>query len=296
MDLLQDEIRDPKEFEQTVEALQYLSHRKSLKAVLCHSATDHQIRYGLGLSCFLDDHAHAVLRSAPREKLDVTGARLALAGHVLAGTDLAYWTSKGGLHLYSSFALPPAGRQPDVAFAVRQVLAQMFEELHRGYRLRSWMTRVSYTQDLRHFIQAGTELSSKVSEEELRGDRLRWPALTYLDAPSAKAKHSWMSMFFHYTPPRLLLNERSQSMLRLALRGLRDDELARELNVSAETVKKLWRQVFEHVRDIDPQLLPQQSGASEGTRGPEKRSRLLRYLESHPEELTPHEPPRASER
>jgi DNA-binding NarL/FixJ family response regulator len=97
-----------------------------------------------------------------------------------------------------------------------------------------------------------------------------------------------MSMFFNYTPPRICFTESEQSMLALALTGASDRELTELLHVSIDTVKKRWEKIFERVSAMDPDVLPQGPVNRHARRGPEKRRHLLRYLNSHLEELRPY--------
>jgi len=77
--------------------------------------------------------------------------------------------------------------------------------------------------------------------------------------------------------------------MRRALVGGTDEELARELNITSNTVKKRWRTIYDRVVDIVAEFFAGEAHEipSRQQRGAEKRRRLLHYLRGHPEELRP---------
>ena len=77
-----------------------------------------------------------------------------------------------------------------------------------------------------------------------------------------------------------------------ALLGNNDAEIAAELALSVETIKKRWRLIFHRVSEHpEVRILPQHVvDGEEGRRGPEKRGALLKYLHAHLEELRPYAP------
>jgi hypothetical protein len=103
------------------------------------------------------------------------------------------------------------------------------------------------------------------------------------------------AIIFAYHDPILRLREHDQELLRTAMTGLTDEELARTLHMKLATVKKRWAAVFNHVALAKPDLLPDHKQPHSPGRGPQKRHRLLEYLRHHPEELRPiAEPARAA--
>ena len=71
-----------------------------------------------------------------------------------------------------------------------------------------------------------------------------------------------------------------------------DDEVAESLSVSASTVQKRWRAVYERIRMVEPDFFPSEGVSTPHTRGAAKRRHLLGYLRSHPEELRLVSPPK----
>lgn len=92
-------------------------------------------------------------------------------------------------------------------------------------------------------------------------------------------------MLFGYYPPKLYLGDNYQDFLALALSGVSDDAMSRQLGISLGAIKKRWRTLFDLVDDRLPSILPE--GGLDGVRGPEKRTALIEYVRSHPEELQP---------
>lgn len=96
---------------------------------------------------------------------------------------------------------------------------------------------------------------------------------------------------FQFTPPLLGFSASERKLLRLAVTDWSDEDIANELDLSENTIKKLWRSIHQRVTDqlpglySDPAYFPHPDA---GIRGPEKRRGLIQYLRQHLEELRPH--------
>jgi hypothetical protein len=90
--------------------------------------------------------------------------------------------------------------------------------------------------------------------------------------------------FQHHIRPRFGFTEGEQQLLEAALSGVDDTEAATLLFVSLPAVKRRWERIFERVAGVEPELCPQDGN---GTRGTQKRQRILNYVRNHPEELRP---------
>ena len=89
---------------------------------------------------------------------------------------------------------------------------------------------------------------------------------------------------FQYRPPRLGLSQTHKEILRPALEGMTDEEIAAALFLSVSAVKKRWSAIYDSVSTKGQMAgLP----ACDGKRGTERRRLLLDYLRWHPEELNP---------
>ena len=100
---------------------------------------------------------------------------------------------------------------------------------------------------------------------------------------------TWTSLLFTYHEPILGFTRSEQRLLEAALRGLTDDELALELDVSISAVKKTWRSIYSRVEGSGAAILPElpEDRADPNDRGRGKKHRLLNYVREHPEELRP---------
>jgi DNA-binding CsgD family transcriptional regulator len=93
---------------------------------------------------------------------------------------------------------------------------------------------------------------------------------------------------FRFVPPRIGFAASEQAMLRLALAGDTDEELAQALDISVWTIKKRWRQVYDRVSASAPELLEnghRDLSEEDKGRGAEQRRHFLAYLRDHFEEL-----------
>jgi hypothetical protein len=91
---------------------------------------------------------------------------------------------------------------------------------------------------------------------------------------------------FVETPPRLGFTRAEQQLLRQAVFGYTDVELARRLQLALPTIKNRWRALYDRLGLIAPELVVE-IDCSSGVRGQEKRRRLIEYVRRHPEELRP---------
>ncbi|WP_211452674.1 hypothetical protein [Collimonas antrihumi] len=72
------------------------------------------------------------------------------------------------------------------------------------------------------------------------------------------------------------------------MRGCPDEEIAAELGIAWNTVRKRWGDIFQRAEDALPGIFGNAPAANPGAaRGVEKRRPLLVFLEEHPEELRP---------
>jgi hypothetical protein len=92
---------------------------------------------------------------------------------------------------------------------------------------------------------------------------------------------------FVYRPPRLRLTPTQQDVLRIALTGATDAEIAKQLGgIPLPRVKARWSRIFRQVAgsELGSQLArPKQNG----TRGRQMRHIIVEDVRKHPSELTP---------
>jgi DNA-binding CsgD family transcriptional regulator len=101
-----------------------------------------------------------------------------------------------------------------------------------------------------------------------------------------------LSFLFHPSPPKLGLSPTEQRVLERALLNESDGEIASRTGVSADAIKKTWRQVYQRVALKAPYLFPNGENRHGTSRSAEKRRHLLEHLRGHLEELRPFKKPR----
>jgi hypothetical protein len=88
--------------------------------------------------------------------------------------------------------------------------------------------------------------------------------------------------FQHRVPPQFAFTRGQQTLL--ALEGADDDSIAKSTFVTPAAIERRWSAIVERVGSIRPDLRPLDE---EGSRGVQKRWRILTYVRNHPEELRP---------
>ena len=174
---------------------------------------------------------------------------------------------------------------------VREKAIQVFFEMGAGYRLKEMLIEVYGDVQKQFNLNGGLQVRRDYGTFFERGVPLpapvQRPFLLGLTRDEAHAlEGSAMSLFFSYSAPQFFLRRGEQEMLRYALLGQTDGEIAATLSLAPATLKKRWLSVYERVSSQDHDLLPAGAG-QEQTRGLGKKQRLLDYLRAHPEELRP---------
>jgi hypothetical protein len=211
---------------------------------------------------------------------------------VLTHDEIRRCNTEGGLTL----AITHAGWTPTLGAeqvsALEGVMAYAFLQLIRGFKL------------LRLVREAG----SQGAIDHVRRQHIFATMLRFDDYQRAHPDSRWntdralfvaeradclalpasvAAMVFSHAEPTLQLHDEDQDLLLAALEGMTDTELSRALGLKLATVKKRWAALFERVRLVRPDLVPDPQNDSLETRGPQKRHRLLAYVRQHPEELRP---------
>lgn len=163
-----------------------------------------------------------------------------------------------------------------------------------SFRIKEAIFQTPVAQDLHASLLTGAILVGKqssgndLSQQELQ-EIVSKPHLMYLTRELALARvGSWATSLFSYSDPQIGFARSEQRLLDAALRGLTDEELTVELQVSLSAIKKTWRSIYSRVEHAGLPILPALTESREdGDRGKGKRHRLLNYVREHPEELRP---------
>lgn len=173
---------------------------------------------------------------------------------------------------------------------VQILLARAYQELFAGYRLSRVLLEMVDELDLG---QVRGHLSLQIVDR-FEAYRQANPGTTWnpdraLVVGTTESvrndPHSVAaSLFQHGAPPQFALTRSEQELLELALEGLDDAAASKALNISLPAVKHRWANVFERVAAVRPDLCPSDAN---GTRGIQKRQRILAHVRRNPEELRP---------
>jgi DNA-binding CsgD family transcriptional regulator len=179
---------------------------------------------------------------------------------------------------------------------VHNCVIAAFVEQHRGYFLSELLVQGESEQQMEMILNTGGLLWSGtaggyvVPPPESRKSLVWEPHILGLTRELALDQvGSWVGSLFIYQPPQFGLRPSEQRLLMTALEGGTDEELAKELGISLSAVKKAWRTLYHRIAENRPALIPDDSARKRwtGTRGKEKKQRLMAYLREHPEELRP---------
>ncbi len=211
---------------------------------------------------------------------------------VLTREQLRVQNSFGGLHmaiLYSEFL--DQGLTPEQTNdAMRQFATAAFQGC-RGYRLLQLIREAPDAASIAHVRwQKQWDNASTFEEFHRKNPGNSWNRdrmLFRMNAENARSIHGSIYYFiFQYVAPVLRFNDTQQELLRAALTGFTDEDLARTLRIKLPTVKKRWASVFNRVEMVQPNLFPPEPSCN-NIRGRQKRHYLLAYLRDHLEELRP---------
>lgn len=173
---------------------------------------------------------------------------------------------------------------------VRVLLAMSYQELYAGYRLSRLLSELVderdfwHAQGLRAFqIIDRFEAYRKVNPDTTWNPERALSAVTFQTMQTDPASVA-AGLFHHHAEPQFGFTREEQELLEAALEGMDDASASRDLHVSLAAIKRRWQNIFYRVADLMPGLCPSDG---DGTRGIQKRQRILTYVRSHPEELRP---------
>jgi hypothetical protein len=194
------------------------------------------------------------------------------------------------LHLHYVAAPFAEGFRPDFDYRMRRA----FVEDMRGYRIKAALIEL-WDEVPPHAINGGPYpvLTDYADFFRRRGEALppagQGPFLLGVTRQEVLADFGRaVAPAFVETPSRLGFTRAEQQLLRQAILGYTDVELADRLELALSTVKNRWRGLYDRLGRIAPELvIDMNSPSNPSVRGQEKRRRLLEYVRRHPEELRP---------
>ena len=240
-----------------------------------------------GLTVFVDRASGAALMTDPHPRI---GASLLAdpSRAILSSDAIGRGNADDGLHLVV------VGQGWDFSGVVGNPWPQLlgsilkeFEDVHAGYQLSAITGEVF--GDGGHVIRTCGAFPN-VREFAVAGRGVALPSLVYwITRYEAEIGFSTLLPMFSYSVPQVLFTPQEQRMLRHALCGATDAELALRLGASVTSIKSQWRRVFDRAAAVVDDALVDADCLGSGTRGMQKRHLVLDYLRRHPEELTPYE-------
>jgi hypothetical protein len=255
---------------------------------------------GFGLSVFVADaFAEELIGTPPRAHASALFYERLLAGEkvLLAREELQAAHLTAGINvLVLHFGLRNEDLSDPRTAQVLNAGSAAFYFFHGGYRIRTMLNEVYGEQAARYMERGGLRL--------VHDFRQTSPA-AFAGVPDHKLpyffalRREWvepaaispLSQMFTAPQPRIFFSAAERRILERALLNETDAAIAEALGISRNGVLKAWRGIYERVDRRLPQLIPKR-GATDGSRGQEKRRHLLLYLRVHLEELRPGRPDR----
>jgi hypothetical protein len=257
----------------------------------------HQV-LGVGLSVFVKDAFADEVLARPRPYLNAHLHELLLAGDapVLSQREIAAQNAGSGLTLlplhFCTNSLDVS--VPDVLRALTAG-QELFRILHSGYRVNRVVKEVVNVDLCRFMLSTGMLLATDYADQL---PTLGLGALPESERPylltirsSEMPLGSPMAAMFLAAPTRFAFSPAEQRVLLCALLRETDEEIARDLGLAQDTVRKHWKSAFQRVQSQIPGFFADNGDShlefNGNGRGREKRRYLLRHLQMHMEELRP---------
>jgi DNA-binding CsgD family transcriptional regulator len=177
---------------------------------------------------------------------------------------------------------------------IRQFCTQAFLTLVSGYRVKEFAEEVYEVEERELITNLGCDTYRDY--KEFLGSKYLPPAiekghpyLMGITAEAARKKPGTAAAAIALLgSPRFSFQPPEQEILKRALLGETDEEIAAALGISLITVKKRWQGIYDKVEAVDAELLAEASEESnESGKLKQRRRYLLKNLRDHPEELWP---------
>ncbi len=244
-----------------------------------------------GTSVFVTDQFIRRVRSGmnPPVAAHLGGQSNTGDGIVLTLPEIARANSGAGLNLLIPLVGWDSALLSDCEKRVKAKLFEAFFYTFAGYKIECVMQEVYGEEEMRRGLAIGIQPYTEYAVGSLtRPERRAYLTGTCRD--DIQEGSALWPLFLH-EPPKMFFTPGEQDVLKLAVIGRTDDEIADALSISSSSVHKRWHTILVRAADCDVAWLPHDSAAhpeSPGRgRGIEKRRHLLRYLLHHPQELRP---------
>jgi DNA-binding CsgD family transcriptional regulator len=185
---------------------------------------------------------------------------------------------------------------PEVA-EVFVLLGRAYQEIHAGYNFSRIIAELVDEVDFWHVRgHRSLQIVDRFEAYRLANPDTTWNPERALIVASVESMrgdpHSIAAeLFQRRVQPQFAFTRGERGLLELALEGMDDASAAKALFISPPAIKHRWANIYERVAASRPDLCP---ADVDGTRGVQKRQRVLTYVRNHPEELRPFDFKRAS--
>jgi hypothetical protein len=245
---------------------------------------------GFGASVFVSDAFVDGFLAERCNYLDAALYERIIDGPPPALTDaqIADANSGDGLNLVVlNYGLRDHDLSNPVTQRVLQAGTAAFYTLHAGYNIKTILNEV-FGEGAAQYMKAG---GFRLQQTDASADARAGASAPFLFA----LRREWMrravidplSALFYPTPPQIGFSPAEQRVLVHALLNRSDGEIAEQLGLSLDGVKKTWRRIYDRVSRRLPYVLPETGDATGVGRSTEKRRHVLEHLRAHPEEVRP---------
>lgn len=246
---------------------------------------------GFGVSVFVTDQFADAFAAARRNYLDAALYKGVIEGPspLLPPAQVASANSGDGLNVVVlSYGLRNHDLSNPVTQQVLQLGSAAFYTLHAGYKIKCITNEVFGAQHAQYLPAGGFRLQ-ETSQPATPTPPDSRPNLFALRRERVEAAViDPVTTLFFPAEPRAGFSPAEQRVLLRALLNNSDTEVAEQLGLSADAVKKTWRRIYERVSRQLPFLTADDGEPRAAGRSSEKRRYPLEYLRMHPEEIRPH--------
>lgn len=249
------------------------------------NAGDHERVEAFGASVFLPSGAFADLIGSPPRRVAESIYRALLNGDkaILSAREIAKANSNSGVDVcVMHFCERPVDLNDPIGQQLLAMGHAAFRDAHLGYNVRA-LVHQNFRPSHRAFLLAGgmALFHDFAAPADVGRDTAESSVIVGMtrDQAMAQPAGSPISFLFLSQRPRFYFAPSERRVLRAALTGRSDGEIAALIGVSHDAVKAAWKVVFRRVAEYAGE------DASHG------RRRLLEYLRQHPEELRPYQRP-----
>jgi len=178
--------------------------------------------------------------------------------------------------------LPSPNGEPKVN--LHEYLMRYFVFYHSGWKLNRIIAEPVGEEDRNNLILNGWKVVTDYVHKRHLEEKI--PTLLTIDRETALAGHdAFMVRLFIYRARAVTLSLAEKELMRVARLGSYTDvDLAKELGITVDAIKKRWKSVYAKLSAALPNLLAQNQI---GGRGPENRRKVIDYIREHPELLWP---------